>query len=104
MGAPEAVAAHVDRILLRKSQSRPTAVLYSDVEFGFDGGHHSLILDRAWEADLADWPWTREMLGQDQMIILSSGTRQAPHHRCPSLRRRQPLCWPPRARHRRSHS
>ena len=38
MGAAEAVAAHVLRIQLRKLNGLPTAVCYTDVQYGFDGG------------------------------------------------------------------
>ena len=55
MGSLEAVAAHVDRVKLRIGQGLPTAVLYSDVEFGFDGGRHALLLDKAWGAGVEDW-------------------------------------------------
>ena len=38
----EAVATHADRIALILTRNPLTSVLYSDVEFGFDGGRHPL--------------------------------------------------------------
>ena len=61
MGALEAAAAHLLRIQLRRGRGLPTAVVYSDVRYGFDGGRHALFSRKLWEAGTPDWAWTRHM-------------------------------------------
>jgi hypothetical protein len=78
MGSLEAVAARADRLQLRGKQGLPTAVLYSDIEFGFDGGRHAQMLDRAWGAGIEDWVWTAEMLRHDKMIIMDPRGQMEP--------------------------
>jgi len=75
MGALEAVAAHVMRVQSRLAAGLPTAVAYSDVRYGFDGGRHSLFCRKLWEAGATDWLWTSHSMSVERMAVTVGGRR-----------------------------